>query len=200
MLSKLYADDLAAGAETVGKAFDLYRDCKEIMKQGSFNLKKWNSNDKELFERIDLSEGQVSKVASRQLSKVLAVTWNTDVDNLGLDLRNVLEVARTLPPTKRSVLKIAAKIFDPLGCLILFVVKLKIFFQELFEEKVPWDEEFEGPRRRKYTSLVNEIEAFQGVSIPRHLFDKGKDIETVQLHAFSDASESAYACVIYLDL
>ena len=198
VLSKLYADDLAAGAETVGKAFDLYRDCKAIMKQGSFNLRKWNSNDKELLERIDLSEGQVSKVESRQLSKVLGVTWNTEVDNLGLDLRNVLEVARTLPPTKRSVLKIAAKIFDPVGCLSFFVVKLKIFFQELCEEKVPWDEEFEGPRRRKYTSLVNEIEAVQGVSIPRHLFEKGKDIETVQIHAFSDASESAYACVIYL--
>ena len=198
VLSKLYADDLAAGAETAGKAFDLYRDCKEIMKQGSFNLRKWNSNDKGLLERIDISEGQVGKVENRQLSKVLGVTWNTDVDNLGLDLRNVLEFASTLPPTKRSVLKIAAKVFDPLGCLSFFVVKLKIFFQELCKEKVPWDEEFEGSRRRKYTSLVNEIEAFQGVSIPRHFFDKGKDIETVQIHAFSDASESAYACVVYL--
>ena len=198
MLSKLYADDLAAGAETAGKAFDLYRDCKEIMKQGSFNLRKWNSNDKGLLERIDISEGQVGKVENRQLSKVLGVTWNTDVDNLGLDLRNVLEFASTLPPTKRSVLKIAAKVFDPLGCLSFFVVKLNIFFQELCKEKVPWDEELEGSRRRKYTSFVNEIEAFQSVSIPRHFFHKGKDIETVQIHAFSDASESAYACVVYL--
>ena len=129
---------------------------------------------------------------------MLGVTWSTDVDNLGLDLRNVLEFARTLPTTKRSVLKISAKVFDPLGCLSFFLVKLKIFFQELCEEKVPWDEEFEGSRRKKYTSLVNEIEAFQGVFIPRHFFDKDKGIETVQIHAFSDASESAYACVVYL--
>ena len=59
MLSKLYAEDLVAGAEIVGKTFDLYRDCKEIMMQSSFNLRKWNSNDKELLKRIDLSEGQV---------------------------------------------------------------------------------------------------------------------------------------------
>jgi len=96
VLSNLYAEDLAAGAETAGKAFDLYLDCKEIMKQGSFNLRKWNSNDKGLLERIDISEGQVGKVENRQLSKVLGVTWNTDVDNLGLDLRNVLEFASTL--------------------------------------------------------------------------------------------------------
>ena len=55
VLSMLYAGNLAAAAETVGKGFDLYQDCKETMKQGSFNLRKWRSNDNELLEHITSS-------------------------------------------------------------------------------------------------------------------------------------------------
>ena len=140
VLSRLYADDLSCGAKNTEQAFALYRDCKEIMRQGGFNLRKWNSNDQCLLRRINEAEGNEqqahppdSKVTlcnevssagghaglpANEVNKVLGVVWHTAEDLLSLDLRSVLEYARTLQPTKRSLLKIAAKIFDPLGCLI----------------------------------------------------------------------------------
>ena len=47
--------------------------------------------------------------------KVLGVGWDNNTDMLQLELREVSVFARTLPPTIRSVLRIATKIFDPMG-------------------------------------------------------------------------------------
>ena len=41
-------------------------------------------------------------------------------------------LARTLPTTKRNLLKLAAKIFDPFGVLSVFTVDMKIMLLELW--------------------------------------------------------------------
>ena len=46
--------------------------------------------------------------------------------------------------TKRSVLKVSAKIFDPLGLLSPFIVKLKLLFRSLCSESINWDDPVEG--------------------------------------------------------
>ena len=113
-------------------------------------MRKWNSNDKVLLERINRSEIdkqdkpppdntpqlQQDDQSYSKLSvgppvtdsdyKILGVNWNTDTDELYFNLCNVIEFAASLAPIKRSVLKIAAKIFDPFGCLSLFVINMKI--------------------------------------------------------------------------
>ena len=41
--------------------------------------------------------------------------------------------------TKRIVLSIAAKVFDPLGLLEPFTVRAKMMLKELWKQKVSWD-------------------------------------------------------------
>ena len=53
-----------------------------------------------------------------------------NLEQFYFDLRHVVALAASLPPTKRSVLKIAAKIFDPLGCRS-FIINMKTLIQEL---------------------------------------------------------------------
>lgn len=36
----LYVDDLITGADTVDEAFNVYLDCKHLMKEGGFKLRK----------------------------------------------------------------------------------------------------------------------------------------------------------------
>ena len=45
---------------------------------------------------------------------VLGVSWNVISDEFEYDLSKLFEYAKTLPPTKRSVLKLSAKIFVPI--------------------------------------------------------------------------------------
>ena len=49
-----------------------------------------------------------------------------------------------------------------------------------------------------YDKVVSEISKLQTVSIPRCLFAANKEVRSVQLHAFSDASEKAFATSVYL--
>ena len=55
--------------------------------------------------------------------KVLGINLDSNSDKISFNLRN--DFAQSLPPTKPSVLKLAAKIFDPLGCLSLELNKSK---------------------------------------------------------------------------
>eukprot|EP00795_Rhopilema_esculentum_P012833 gene12833-3574_t len=60
VLKGLFVDDLSTGGETVDKAYEIYQQSKQVMKEGNFNLRKWNSNSQELIERIRKSEGQAT--------------------------------------------------------------------------------------------------------------------------------------------
>ena len=131
-------------------------------------------------------------------TRLLGVNWDSDSDRIYFDVQHVINCAKSLPPTKRSILKLATKIFDPLGCLSLFTINLKVMFQQFCLDKKGWDAEFSDVERSKYEGFISELRNLQKVSIPRCYFLKGKKVQNVQIHGFSDASESAYAGVVYL--
>ena len=90
--------------------------------------------------------------------KVLGSIWNTDTDQITLDLVDLSQHASLLPTTKRSFLKISAKIFDPLGLLSPFTIQWKVFFQELCIERTDWDDQLKGDYLKKWKSLILELQ------------------------------------------
>ena len=60
ILNQLYADDLSCGVNDAEEAFEIYRQSKEIMSEGGFNLRKWKSNDKALLQKISEHESKLS--------------------------------------------------------------------------------------------------------------------------------------------
>ena len=67
--------------------------------------------------------------------------WNTSTDQFTFDLVAFYEQAKSFPSTKQSLLKISAKIFDPIVLLSLFTIQWKILFQKLCNERADWDEQ-----------------------------------------------------------
>ena len=63
--------------------------------------------------------------------KVLGVRWNFVSDQFVLDLREIATLARKIEPSKRNVVSVTAKFYDPLGFLSPIITEFKIFFQEL---------------------------------------------------------------------
>ena len=53
--------------------------------------------------------------------KILGVSWNVETDEFEYDLKKWMDYAETLTPTRRSVIRLSAKIFDPLGFLAPFI-------------------------------------------------------------------------------
>ena len=61
-----------------------------------------------------------------------------------------------------------------------------------------WDDELDGVHRTKFDSFIAQLDSFHSIKLSRYLFDRTLAISSIQLHAFSDASEKAYASVVYL--
>jgi len=53
-----YVDDMISGGRTVDEAFKVYNVARQVMMDGGFNLRKWNSNSPELPSRIHSSPGE----------------------------------------------------------------------------------------------------------------------------------------------
>ena len=69
-------------------------------------------------------------------------------------------------------------------------------FQQLCLTNTSWDCVLEEVLLRKWRSILDELKFLSEVRIPRCYF-QGKAIE-IQIHGFSDASNRAYAAVLYL--
>jgi hypothetical protein len=74
----------------------------------------------------------------------LGTIWNKSSDELEFKFTDLVEEAKALPATKRSLLKVIDKIFDPLGFLSPFIIRWKVLFQILCIENVNWDSELIG--------------------------------------------------------
>ena len=165
------------------------------------------------------SEGELSKInlladtspelrAAEKLQekssevKILGLNWNTEKGCFSFDVVQLIEYLKSLSPTKRSILKASAKIFDPIGLISPVTVNLKMWFQELCSNKVEWDEALQKKWLKRWTSLVGEVSALSEISVPRCYFQNNSEgtgeLLSYDIHGFSDASEKAVAAVVYL--
>ena len=197
VLKRMYADDLSCGADSAKEVLDIMFRSKAIMKQAGFNLCKFKSNDPTVQSEIAKLESPALGHKSKQNvvedsetfaratiglspsegecdTKVLGINWDTKRDSFFFDLSKLIEFSAALPPTKRSLLKIAAKIFDPLGCLSVYTINLKILFQQLCFFKVSWDEELQGESRLRYDQLLHDMNVLQGHTFHVVCSSKGK--------------------------
>jgi len=219
---RLYVDDFLGGADSTEKAQEIYKNSEDIMSKGGFNLRKWNSNSEEVIDMINSAEKSRETFTPQSANftqddesyakpmvapavnqdgkfvKVLGVNWNTKAGEFLFNFTELVKFANTLPVKKRSVLKITAKVFDPLGFLIPYVIQLKCMFQELCTKKIDWDQELHGNWLAKWTLFNDSSSDRNKVRIPRCYFITTSKPNSVQLHGFSDASKQAYATVAYL--
>ena len=174
----LYVDDFVSGADNEKEACEISSNAKLIMQKGAFNLRKWNTNSsnlKEMFSEesspnstnlktVAEEDESYAKTVTRTLIKtnsnkvkVLGSIWNTASDTLEFNFLDLVNEAKSLPPTKRSLLKISAKIFDPLGLLSPFTIQWKVLFQLLCNENVEWDDKLSNEHLEKWNLLISDL-------------------------------------------
>ena len=183
------------------------------MNKGGFKLRKWNSNSKTLRDRIAAVEAsrlpnneiEVKQQASvtsdkNRYVKFLGINWDVDTNEFHFDLSELIAFAQALPSTKRSVLKLSAKIFDPMGLVTPFTINMKMLFQSLCTTGVDWDDKLEGTELASWNSFIAELQALKDVKIPRCYFHHNDKLpaRSYQIHGFCDASDKAFVAVVYL--
>ncbi len=194
-----YVDDGLTGADTIEEAVTLQRELQELFGRGGFLLRKWNCSNPTVLEHVadDLKDPQslCSIPDPSEYTKTLGIEWNTIMDHFRLTISK-------LPPlghiTKRFLVSDVAKTFDVLGWVAPCTIKMKILFQQLWELKIDWDESVPDSVRDAWTRWRSELSLLSTKHIPRCYYDKGTHITSMELHGFCDASEQAYAAVLYL--
>ena len=134
VLQNMYVDDCLTGAQNADEAIELQRSMSSMMKSGGFQLTKWASNADKVIEEIKPEERAPSVTVSfndTKSLKALGMSWETSPDCFFFNIaKNILDSKDC--ETKRSLLSLASKIFDPMGLLSPYVLRAKIMFQELW--------------------------------------------------------------------
>ena len=220
----LYVDDVTYGADSVEEAFVLFTKSKLWLKEGGFNLRKFVTNSSMLQRKIDLQEScpvnctktvSPHQSTSEELSfakvalgvdeshlkglKVLGIQWNPDEDMFIFDLSNLCKRSMELEPTKRGIVGIVSRIYDPIGIVSPVTIQFKMMFQELCTNHLNWDDQLSGELLVKWKKLLSEFQQVEPLRFPRCYFRNSmRTSSSYTLHGFGDASQRAYAAVVYL--
>ena len=113
-----------------------------------------------------------------------------------MELRKKFNVTKV---TKRTVLQSLASIYDPLGLINPVVIEFKLFFQKLCKMKLDWDTPLPSELLQEWQSLVNGLAELDEISFDRYFGIKDRtDLQSIELHGFSDASDRAYGACAYV--
>lgn len=197
LLECLYADDWLSGADTEEEAASHLQEACSVMAAAGMELTKCSSNSPFLLDGV----GQGPPGTEGERVRVLGVTWCRDDDTLSFTGDHL---PAGVVPTKRVVLSLLARVYDPLGLLTPFTVLARCLFQELWELKLDWDEVLPDEAAEVFCRWMDGCRQLHDVKVPRCFTALSatdwSSLAGVELHVFADASPKAYGSCAYLRL
>lgn len=122
----IYVDNVLFGADDISSLRQKRDQLTTLLQRGEFELRKWASNSTKLLSDINSENHGLAcnkTLKEDESLKILEISWNPAADMFQF------QVARgnDIPRSKRAVLSMIAKLFDPLGWVIPATVSAKIF-------------------------------------------------------------------------
>ena len=194
-LRDLYMDDETTAVNLVEEGMRFHDFAKKSMEEAGLELRTWDSNSQKLREYMNCEDGNEDK-------KLLGISWNRNVgdenDEFVFNLSELATEASQLETTKRNILTVGAKFFDPAGWISPIVVVAKMYYQRACKERYSWDESVKEELQKGWLKYLQHLTEIKSIRISRYLFSSIIDIaENIQLHGYCDSSEQAYCAVIY---
>ncbi|XP_076301510.1 uncharacterized protein LOC143219381 [Lasioglossum baleicum] len=201
-----YVDDILTGADTITALKETADQLQQLCMAGGFPLQKWASNVTDLQqvtkEKVEGPSTQSTLLISKEEERktwtdcthtALGLHWSPHKDTFQYSITD----AEVQPPTKRSIVSKTAQLFDPLGWLTPVIVRSKIAIQSTWLLGLEWDTPLPSGLADDWTSFCAELKLLERVRIPRPLSCSAHPTQR-EMHGFADASERAYAAVLYL--
>ncbi|XP_043485239.1 uncharacterized protein LOC122513069 [Leptopilina heterotoma] len=187
-------DDGLFGGNNLKKTLDLKNDLCKLLARGGFTLYKFSSNTPKLLDdQTDIEQSKNLDITETENnSSVLGLIWNSKDD----EFRFTVKIQSYTVITKRLVLSIISKLFDPLGLVAPIIIVAKMLMQDLWLQKLDWDSELPQKFREKWDSYFHKLKSIDAIQIPR--WTGHKEGSKIEVHGFADASSRAYAGVVYI--
>ncbi|GFX99057.1 integrase catalytic domain-containing protein [Trichonephila clavipes] len=184
--SSIYVDDLICGQNDVPDALRTTLECLQIFSDAGMLLRKWRSNSKQLNllwqqEGVKTESSETSAIDLRPPTKVLGLAWDPENDLIYFDPKDLLKFMSRRGESKRFILSVVGRIFDPIGILGPFVIKLKCLLQELWTLGVEWDSELPPKLRHKWQQWSSEAEGLTEIKIPRFYLGRVAPLKSLTL-------------------
>ncbi|KAK6727524.1 hypothetical protein RB195_005295 [Necator americanus] len=190
ILESCYVDNIFLSANSTDEAIQKYQETKKLFTLAGMNAREWTSSDTSV--NATLLSHEETKM--EPTIKVLGLTWNIPTDTITVCFPFLQ--AQMEHPTKRSVLKVVASIYDPLGFISPLTVVAKIFLQSLWKEQMQWDELLPQGKRKEWSHITSTWTQ-PYLELPRKTLPT-LTWNSVEIHIFTDASRNAYCAVAYL--
>ncbi|XP_075151197.1 uncharacterized protein LOC142225306 [Haematobia irritans] len=191
-----YVDDILSGGHSLEETKTKQIQVQKALLSAGFPLKKITSNNITLLEnwpREDLLNEEFLRIEEKSATKTLGIRWNAVTDSFFYAIDPIKLNDKI---TKRKILSCIAKLFDPLGWIGPIIITAKILMQDLWHEKIDWDEAVAPHIFNKWYSFIQNLQSIPIIKIDRWV--NFSPHATVQIHGFSDASEKAYCATVYL--
>ena len=98
--------------------------------------------------------------------------------------------------TKREVLSLIARLYDPIGLLGPVVSKAKIFLQRLWLLKLSWNDPLPAQIVQEWRCFISTLKCIEDIHLDRCMLQSSTG--QVTLLGFADASSVACGAVVYI--
>lgn len=191
-----YVDDIHCGSNDLSELEATKLELIAIMREASFSLHKWSSNNSEILKDIPSNLQCFDSVDFDKTSKyikTLGLTYDVVCDTLNMKCpeTQVMNVY-----TKRQMLSFISKFFDPLGLVGPLLVQAKYLMQQVWFTDLKWDDVLPDELNKQWVEFANELVRMSCVSIPRNINVESSNL--LELVGYADASNIAYGCCLYL--
>ncbi|CAH2108853.1 unnamed protein product [Euphydryas editha] len=147
-----YVDDLLTGADSFEEAYTIKQRFTDALASACMPLRKWKSNDPKLITEPSQSCLDFHNEGDN-FNKTLGLSWQTHNDKLWFPI----DVPDQLEMTKRGMLSVIAKIFDPLGLLAPSIIQMKMLLQKLWLEGLKWDDKLPREIEIMWAAMINTL-------------------------------------------
>ncbi|XP_059217730.1 uncharacterized protein LOC131997951 [Stomoxys calcitrans] len=166
--SQIYVDDILSGGHTLIEARSYILELIDLLQSAGFPLKKLTANHSTILRDLppeDLLTEDFLKFEETSDTKMLGIRWNAMTDQFFYKVTTI-SVPST-PITKRKILSIVAKLFDPAGWLAPIIVMAKMLMQQLWIDGTDWDEEVKPHSLEKWETFISNFSLIENIKVPR---------------------------------
>lgn len=184
----IYVDDVLFGGDNLTVIRQTRQQLTALLRRGGFALHKWASNSSSLFSDIDPNNYGLAcekTLSTDEHIKILRIGWRPAQDVFQF----AVSLSETVPRNKRSIFSAIAKLYDPLGWATPVTINAKTFIQQLWREKLGWDDAIPESLFARWSLIYTRLKHLNGLQIARWNA-LGSDVLHAELHGFSDASIS----------
>ena len=207
--NSLNIDYFTSRVDDVDEGYALFGRARRILKERGFNLRKFSTNSKELLAKLEADEAHkhlfsptesdglnYSEITQQSIEfpngvdeqKTLGIIWNKDIDKLVFRFDAFLEVAVDIPLTKRGLLSLSARVYDPLALIGPILVFLKSDFESVCKTIISWDDASPESTMSLVKRWLRNLREVGSIEFPWYCLsyprDNVRSVQLVQLVVF----------------